>query len=190
MKNIGNDPKGTAKIDSAATDGLLGVKDSLAYRIHEIERHLHNRERWFGLAVTPNEEIHVADRIGVGVLPFAIVSGDDDWGAWVQLLGSGDTPAITGSVYLDSHRAVVIDSDMVGAHFFQMAGGDDPDASVLAGAFTEFVYTTSSNQIDTGTITANSRRLPVGTKVWARLMTPLNSGKTVKAYIGLHEYEG
>ena len=42
------------KIDNQAVDGLLGVKDSLAYKIHEIEKHLHNREFWFGANTAPS----------------------------------------------------------------------------------------------------------------------------------------
>lgn len=38
----------TDKIDSAATDGLEGTSNSLAYRVHEIEKHLHNRGRFWG----------------------------------------------------------------------------------------------------------------------------------------------
>jgi len=49
------------KLDSAPTDGLSGVSNSLAYRVEEIEKHLHNRERWLGLAAAPNAEIHCAD---------------------------------------------------------------------------------------------------------------------------------
>ena len=36
--------------DSKATVGLLGVTNSLAYRVHEIEKHFHNRERWIGIS--------------------------------------------------------------------------------------------------------------------------------------------
>jgi len=41
---------GLEKIDNKAVDGLLGVSNSLGYRVHEIERHLHGRERWLGKA--------------------------------------------------------------------------------------------------------------------------------------------
>ena len=39
---------GVNKIDAVATSGLAGVSNSLAYRVHEIEKHFHNYERWFG----------------------------------------------------------------------------------------------------------------------------------------------
>ena len=44
-KGIGN---GSRKIDSLATDGLAGVSNSLAYRVHEIEKHFHSEEHWYG----------------------------------------------------------------------------------------------------------------------------------------------
>ena len=40
----------TAKIDSLATNGLNGVNNSLAYRVHEIENHFHSVERWVGIS--------------------------------------------------------------------------------------------------------------------------------------------
>ncbi len=36
------------KIDNQAVDGLSGVSNSMAYKVHEIEKHFHNHERWFG----------------------------------------------------------------------------------------------------------------------------------------------
>ena len=39
------------KIDSGTTDGLAGTSNSLAYRVHEIEKHFHNSEVWYGAAV-------------------------------------------------------------------------------------------------------------------------------------------
>jgi len=94
------------KIDAEATLGLTGVLDSLAYRVHEIERHLHSSASWFGVANTPTAT-KKADRIGTCTGPFVIDGGDSSaaptWGAWVQILGSEDTPARTDQVYFDPH---------------------------------------------------------------------------------------
>ena len=67
------------KVDSAATDGLAGVNNSLAYRVHEIERHVHSYERWFELAAAPDPTDHVADRGGTGagaLLPAGGLAGN------------------------------------------------------------------------------------------------------------------
>ena len=41
-------PVGLEKIDNLAVDGLNGVNNSLAYKVHEIEKHFHNVEYWVG----------------------------------------------------------------------------------------------------------------------------------------------
>jgi hypothetical protein len=86
------------KIDVAAADGLLGVADSVAYRVADVERHLLNWERWMGLAAVPVGETHRADSITDNPDPFQADAGNDDWGAWLQILGSSDTPVIAGNV--------------------------------------------------------------------------------------------
>ena len=43
------------KIDDAPADGLLGVSGSLSYEVTEVERHNHNRERWWGAVAVPDE---------------------------------------------------------------------------------------------------------------------------------------
>ena len=44
----GFDNQNIEKIDSLVVNGLLGVSNSLAYKTHEIEKHFHNSEFWFG----------------------------------------------------------------------------------------------------------------------------------------------
>ena len=69
------------KLDEQATSGLLGTVDSLAYRIHEIERHLHSAGSWFGAANTPSDT-HKADRIGTCTAPFELDGGDSSSTCW------------------------------------------------------------------------------------------------------------
>ena len=69
------------KIDGLSVSGLTGVSNSLAYRVHEIERHLHSSGRWFGAAVTPTAT-RFADRIGISTgkpEAFSIDAGNDTW---------------------------------------------------------------------------------------------------------------
>ena len=179
------------KIDNQAVDGLLGVSNSLAYRVHEIERHLHSSGSWFGAAAVPSGETHVADRIAGGIAPFQLDGGDDDWGAWVQILGSDDTPARTGQVYFDPHEVVVASTERAGTYFIQMARGDSGAAGLAAGTYTEFVFESDSvGQKAAGIIKVQTGRAPVGSKLWARTLCVGENTATIDFYFGIHEYQG
>ncbi|GAG40607.1 unnamed protein product, partial [marine sediment metagenome] len=132
---------GAHKIDDLATVGLLGVNNSLAYRVHEIERHFHNYERWFGLAAAPNGEIHRADTITDNVAPFQIDAGNNTWGTWVQVLGSADTPDITGSTHYDPHKIDIVGAQVANVvYFVQLAYGASGAAGLSAGTYSDIVF--------------------------------------------------
>jgi len=180
----------TSWLDNVATRGLLGVANSLSYRITEIERHFHHWERWFGLATAPDAEVHRGDRLGASVAPFRIDAGNNTWGAWVQILGSSDTPAIVGSVKFDPHRIEVVEAERAKPYFIQIAAGASGADALTAGTYTEYVYSPLSGVNDSGPVDFGFRRQPVGTKVWARCLSPLNDTAWIDFSFGLHEYEG
>lgn len=177
------------KIDSAPTDGLLGVHDSLAYRVHEIERHLHSGGRWFETASVPNPTVHVADRIGSGAGAFQIDAGNLTWGTWLQILGSSDTPVSAGRVYFDPHQFIVEDTERASTYFIQIGRGVSGAAALAAGTYTEFVYA-ASVQKEAGIIMVQSGRAPTGSLLWARCMCPGQNTGWLDFYYGIHEYEG
>ena len=100
------------------------------YGIFEIERHIHSVESWFGVAVTPVGETHVADRLGVGVVAFQIDAGNNNWGSWLQILGSNDTPTRTASIYFDPHRLQIEAAERTATYFIQLAEGASGDAGL------------------------------------------------------------
>lgn len=189
---IGNDPTGTSKIDNAAADGLLGIPGSLAYRIAEIERHLHNTEKWFGAAVTPVGETHTADRMNGVVQPFVLTAGNSDFGAWVQIIGSDDTPVTPGMVKFDSHRIIVTDTNSTEPFIIQVVSGESADIAVKIAAeqYSEAPYVSATNNNDSGVEDILVRRTSVGEKVWARCACKDSSGSLLSFYYGIHEYEG
>jgi len=67
----------TDKLDGAATDGLSGVHDSLAFRVEEIEKHLHNSEQVFG----NSSNAMLADE----PVKFTVIGGDNAWGIELML---------------------------------------------------------------------------------------------------------
>ena len=180
----------TDKIDSATTDGLAGTSNSLAYRVHEVERHFHSYENWFGAAAVPSGETHVADRIGQGINPFSIDAGNLTWGSWVQIIGSSDTPARGASPKYDLHKVLFTATERNVVYFFQLAFGDSGAAGLAAGDYTESVFIPTSNQIDSGPVIIQDRRKDAGTKAWARCLSLASDTGTMSFYFGLHEYEG
>lgn len=177
------------KIDNEAVDGLLGIPNSLAYKVAEIERHLHSGARWFETAAVPDGETHVADRIGSGNGAFQVDAGNDAWGSWLQILGSDDTPVNAGKVYFDPHQFIVEDTERASTYFIQITRGTSGDAGYAAGTYSEFVYG-ASVQKETGIIPVQTGRAPVGSKLWVRCMCPGQNTGTIDFYFGVHEYEG
>lgn len=161
----------TQKIDNLATNGLSGVSNSLAYRVQEIERHFHGREKWFGAAASPSGETHIADRMDGAISPFQLVAGNNDFNAsWTQLLGSSDTPVAVGSAYFDAHRFLVTTTNSTSAFIIQIVSGESADiaAKIAAEQFTETPYISATNNSDSGIEELMTIRLAVGIKVWAR----------------------
>jgi len=182
-----NDPK----IDNRETDGLSGVHNSLAYRTNEIERHFHSYERWAGAAAIPNAEIHVADNILTIPAAFQADGGNLTWGAWLQVLGSSDTPVIAGSAYFDPHRFMVTDAEHDDTtYLFQVAFGASGAAALAAGAYTEGVFHTTGNKVGAAPAFIQTRRIAAGTKAWVRICAVGQNTGTLDFYFGLHEYEG
>lgn len=179
----------TSKIDDAAVDGLAGTSNSLAYRVAEIERHLHSGARWFETATAPDGEVHVADRIGSGAGAFQIDAGNLTWGSWTQILGSDDTPTVEGKTHFDPHLLVVEDNERAGTYFIQFARGDSGAAGYAAGNYTELVLD-MTNKAGGEIIPVQTGRAPAGSKLWARCMCPAFDTGTMDFYIGIHEYEG
>jgi hypothetical protein len=159
------------------------------YRIFETERHLHSNERWYGAAAVPVGETHIADRIGAGINPFQIDAGNSVWGSWVQVLGSNDTPADSGSLYFDGHRINIVAAERTATYFVQFSAAETAVAGVAAGTYTEFVFKPQSVQGRPAPIIIQTRRAATGTKLWSRCLCLGQNTGTLDFYFGVHEYE-
>ncbi len=155
--------------------------------VENVEHHFHNNERWFGLAAIPNGEIHVADTDGM--TPFRMDAGNDDWGAWVQIAGSSDTPVQAGKTKVDAHRIMVVDVERKkSVTRIQMGGGDSGAAALAAGTYTEIVVTPDNN----GKQDPYAIMMPqfvVGTKGWARCWVSGQNTGFIDFFLGIHEYD-
>ncbi len=185
---------GVNKIDRVAVDGLFspGVEDSLAYKVQELEKHTHNREKWLGVAATPSGETHVADRMAGGISAFTLTAGNNDFGSWVQIMGSSDTPISSGMVKFDAHRFLVTSTNSTNPFVIQIATGESAGlaAKISSEEFTEAPYVAATNNNDSGVEDVLTIRTAVSEKVWARAVCIGSSGSTISFYYGIHEYPG
>jgi hypothetical protein len=155
----------------------------------EVEHHLHGWEKWLGAAASPSGETHVADR--ATLTPFQIDAGNDTFGAWVQILGSSDTPVETGMVKFDLHRVQLLDVETtLKETIIQIGFGATGAAALTANTYTEVMLRPESkaNRGD-APITVMMKRVSAGTKCWARCWVNGTNTSTVDFVVGIHEYD-
>lgn len=163
--------------------------ESLNYISKEIETHLHSYERWYELTSGAITDAHCAERIGhaSGVGPFRIDAGNSSWGSWVQLLGTSDTPAVSGADYYDFHRIEVTASESNNPYFIQFAFGSSGAGAIVDNTYTSVVYKPQTAVSD-APIMIQTDRHAIGTRAWARCMVRNTNTATLDFYFGIHEY--
>ena len=180
----------TQKIDKLAVDGLLGTNNSLAYKVHEIEKHFHSREVWYGLSTTV--AAGVTEGEAWSVLEYESISATTSvFGAWVPVLGSGDTPFKTSYAKFEPHRIIITDTaETKKPHLFQIAWGATTGAqSFTNGDYTGF-WTTPEKDGKASPVDVQCPRITAGDKVWIRHLVLGESTSSVEFFIGMHEYAG
>lgn len=181
----------TRRIDREATDGLSGVENSLAYRVHEIEKHLHSREVWFGVhsSVVPG----VNEGEAWSQTAFQSTSGAAGvFGAWVPVLGTGDTPYKNGYLKYDPHRIIVPDVAVTAtkvSHLIQFGWGDTGADALTAGNITG-IWSLPERDGRANPIEIQCPRIDAGERLWLRHLVVGIAGATFDFYVGLHEYIG
>ncbi len=165
--------------------------DTIEFEVTEIENHLHNSEKWFGLAAVPDAELHRADRMAGGINPFILIAGNDVFGDWIQVIGSEDTPIQAGKTKLDFHRILITDTNSVNPFVIQIISGESAGfaAKLLAEDFDEIPYISGTNNNDSGISEIIDKRHDTGEKVWMRIACIGSDGSTMDLYIGIHEYD-
>jgi hypothetical protein len=185
---IGN-KSDTTSTAIGTTKSLMAYSKGAIAKLLEIAKHLHHNERWYGVAELQIAETDIADRIGVDVDPFTLDAGDDDWGAWVQILGSSDTPAESPNVSFDLNELQFTANERAGTYFLQIGYGTSGAQAIADKTFTEKVVTFDGANNEKF-VTVTTERITAGTKVWARTLCPGQNTGTIKFYFGLHEYLG
>lgn len=187
----GTDSAEILKIDGAATDGLSGVSNSLAYRVEELEKHFHNVERWYGkLAVQT-----ATDWADNTLTPFVAISGNNDYGTdandEAKVIGTADTPGIAGNTRFDLHRLFISAASVAELWKLQIIYGTGTMAdAIAAGQYSTVMVRTvvpSANQ-DVPVEVMMPRGVCGSTQIWIRAWSATNNA-TISFFVGLHEYE-
>lgn len=178
----------TNKIDDLATDGLAGTSNSLAYRVHEIEKHFHGREFWWGSDGSPDETTAIDANVDT---PFVAVSGNDDWGTAISIMGTNDVPANAGDVRYDAHFILVVDTDHTTPYRMRFIWGSGTSANAIsAGQWSEIMFITAGGPFLSGTSAElQMPRGTVGEKLWCQVWNATN-GSNVDFFYGVHGYAG
>ena len=170
------------KIDEAEVNGLLGVHNSLAYKVHEIEKHFHNREYWFGKSAADTF-------LDPAVLTeWQVVSGDGSaYGTAIQISNGDEIESGSTTKYYDMHKilitAVSAANKIYKIQFLYGTGvvGDATIATEVAGYFPATGKSAAINFM--------MPRITCNNKVWVKSACETNGG-TLDFIIALHVYAG
>ena len=177
------------KIDEAAVNGLNGVNNSLAYKVHEIERHFHGRERWWGALAGPTETNAIEANVD---RPFVAISGDDAWGTAIPILGTGDDPGIDSDTKVDIHRFLItdLDDDTTPWRLRIIWGTGTSGDAITAGDWSEVMTESNAvpgNRAGGTPINFMMPRLDIGGKCWAQSWNDTNL-EEMSFFFGSHSY--
>ena len=171
------------------TEYKTRTKTAIYDEVVEIVHHLHNYEYWAGLHATPVGEVTIADF--ATMLPFTLDAGNDTWGSWIQILGSGDTPHRTGMTKFDPHQIQVTTVETANKLYrVQFAVGATGAAGLTAETYTEFTYYAAAAASRAAPVDILFDRIDVGTKMWARCWCDATNTSTFKFLLGIYESTG
>ena len=188
----------TEMIDGVATLGLLGVEDSLAYRVDELEKHFHNREFWLGEHEVRSLEDDCGQRETMA--PFQTDAGNGTindytlgYGDPLCVIGRNDLPITDDGVKYDFHRFVVVDVESTAdkkVHKAQIVYGRRTFAAGLAALQVVDVppFVPLRGAAFTVVDIMMPRLLCGADKVWVRHWVDGVNTATMDFFVGLHEY--
>ena len=182
----------TKKIDSEAVLGLLGTSDSLAYKVHEIEKHFHNRASWWGDAGS-NRMMNLGDGANI-ITPWTVQANatPGTYGTVVTIdTGVATTPILTKfptCIKTDLHSILITDTNAGNAstNFLLQFGtsfGTWDDTTILTEVAVSFYATTDRS----GKIEMVCPRLDSSSGIYCRVKSNV-ANKNISFILGIHCY--
>ncbi len=167
---------------------LAGLLRQIEQEIYEIERHIHNHERWFGLAAAPTGT-HWGDL--ATLTPYQAISGAGVFGADANdealVLGVDDTPAIAGNTMYDFHRLMITSASNATDWILRIIHGTGTMADAeAAGNYSDVMIQEARKGAPVELLC--ERTICGVDKLWIRAMNAMNNA-TIDFFAGIHEYE-
>lgn len=164
--------------------------DDIETLSNKIDTEPHAPERFCGLNSSPSFPTTAADFNTM--TPYQATSGNDDWGAWLHIIGSTDTPVISGKDTYDIHEVEI--SSVSTAAFTRMQIGWDATTTTAIlsnNTYTEVVYQPSGVGINISAAPIGIRMpdLDVGVLMFVRVWMDGQNAATVDFFVGTHEFD-
>ena len=170
------------RIDEAAVLGLSGTRNSLAYKVHEIEKHFHGREYWYGKSA--------ADTFldPASLTEWQVVAGNSEaYGNAIQISNGDEIESGSATKYFDMHKilvtAVSAASKIYKVQFLYGTGvvGAATIATEVVGFFPASGKSSAINFM--------MPRIACNNKMWVKAACETDGG-TLDFIVGLHTYIG
>ena len=171
---------------------VIGIEDKLK-EIAEIERHFHTRSRWIGKKAVQTATDWADDVIAT---PFVAISGTGDYGSDADdealIIGTDDTPIITGMVKYDFHELLIVGVDHDTVYKLRVVYGSGTMANaIIAEQYSEVMVqfdAANPTQSAGSPVVIQMPRLNAGVdKVWVQAKNATNDSE-IDFFVGLHEY--
>lgn len=160
--------------------------------VEVVDTHIHSRERWRGIRAVQTGTLWADDVL----VSYQAISGAGVYGAdandEAQVLGTGDTPTITGNVRFDMHRIFVTEVSEDTPYSIRVVWGTGTMAdAITAKQFSELLLSsdvTNPQQAAGTPVDLIMPRLRSGIdKVWIQARNPTDNA-TIEFRVGIHEY--
>ncbi len=175
---------------SADNWNTQAIQDTLSAIFAHQNEHDHGRH-WLMSKKALQTGSSKADSLALSFYDFDLTaSADSTYGTAVQLLGSADTPVVSGFTFFDMHEVVITSVDSNALYKLRLAWGASSEAGVAAGDYTDlWVWsdTTNPQNVSNSGLEVQIPSLAVGTLLWASIANAAG-GQTMSLKFTLLEH--
>lgn len=156
----------------------------------KIDMESHTPFDLLGLHASPSFPATAAD--ADTMTPYVLTGGSDDWGPWLLMIGSGDTPFRTSKETYDVHELLL--SSVSTASFGRIQLGWDATTSTLLVANETYSSVGFEPEgvganVGVGFVNINMPDVDDGTLLFGRCWIDGENGATVSVFLHIHEFD-